>query len=348
MARPTSETTAAPPAVSMALVYGFMPSMVLHVAAELGIADRLAEGAKSAETLARETRTDAPSLHRLLRALASLGVADEIEPGRFVLTSLGSHLRTGTPGSLRNLARLSGAERSWRCWGDLLHSVRTGESGMRRLYGMGGFDLLATEPEAAVIFNEAMGEATTQVARAVVAAYDFSRFCTFVDVGGGNGTLAAAILAGAPKLRGIVFDLPTGNAQAPQLLAAEGVAQRCEVVAGDFFRFVPDGADAYVLKSIIHDWDDEQSIAILKNCRKAMTPGGQLLLVERVMPERMEASASHREMAMMDMNMLTLPGGRERTEAECRALLEAAGFALESILPLPDIADRAIVEATPR
>jgi hypothetical protein len=332
------------------LITGFMPAQVVHVAAQLGVADLLANGAKTAETLARETGTHAPSLHRLLRALASLGLLDEMELGQFRLTATGTHLRTGMPGSLRNLALMFGGEHSWRSWGDLLHSVRTGEPAAQHIYGLDSFEYLAAHPKKASVFNAAMADITRQVARAVAAAYDFSRFRTIVDIGGGNGTLMAAILAGAPASRGIVFDLQSGNAEAPQQLAAAGVAERCEVVGGDFFRCVPNGADAYLLKSVIHDWDDERSILILKNCRRAMSADGKLLLVERVMPARMEASPSHQRMAMIDINMLAVPGGRERTESEYRALFAAAAFALTQILPLSAHSDRldvSLIEAVP-
>ena len=350
MPQPTHETGAAapaPPAGLLALITGFMPARVVHAAAELGLADLLAQGANTAMGLARETGAHAPSLHRLLRALASLGLVDEVETGRFALTALGAQLRRDVPGSQRNLALMFGGERSWRCWGALLHSIRTGEAAMQHVYGMGSFDYLAAHPAAAVVFNEAMAEITRAVARAVAAAYDFSRFRRIVDVGGGNGTLLAAILAAAPELRGIVFDRPAGNAEAPRLLAAAGLAERAEAIAGDFFQAVPQGADAYILKSVIHDWDDEESVAILKSCRTAIADGGRLLLVERVMPERMKASPAHQHMAMLDMNMLALPGGRERTEADYRALFEAARFALKRVLPLPEGGGLSLIEAAP-
>lgn len=350
MSLSTREVTDVPPSTLMQLITGFMPARVIYVAAHLGIADLLAGGAKTAETLAHETGTHAPSLHRLLRALASLDLLDEIEPDRFALTATGAHLQTGMPGSLRNLALMFGGEHSWRSWGDLLHSVRTGESAAQYIYGLDSFEYLVVHPKEASIFNEAMAEITRQVARAVAAAYDFSRLRTIVDVGGGNGTLIAAILTSAPVLRGIVFDLASGNAEAPQQLVAASVAERCQVIAGDFFRSVPNGADAYILKSVIHDWDDDRSVLILKNCRRAMSGNGKLLLVERVMPVRMEASPSHQRMAMIDINMLAVPGGRERTEAEYHALFAAAGFTLAQILSLSAPSDRldvSLIEAVP-
>lgn len=343
----TSEVVDSSRPMLMPLIQGFMASRVIHIAAELGIADLLADGTKTAEVLAERTGTHAPSLHRLLRALASLALLEEVEPSQFALTALGDQLRTGAPDSLRNFALMFGGERSWRSWGDLLHSVRTGESATQHLYGMGSFEYLAAHPQQAAIFNEAMAEVTRQVADALVAAYDFSPFRVIVDVGGGNGTLIAAILVAAPNLRGIVFDLPTGNAEAARKLEVAGVADRCEVLAGDFFRSVPNGADGYILKSVIHDWDDEQSIAILKNCRNAISSNGKLLLVERVMPTRMEGSRSNQRMAMLDTHMLVMPGGRERTETEYRTLFAEARFKLTRVLRLPEAVGVSLIEALP-
>ena len=331
----------------MSLINGFMASRVVHVAAELGIADLLAQGAKSSEVLARETGTSAPSLHRLLRALASLGVIDELEPGRFALNALGAELRTGVPDSVRNLALMFGSERAWRSWSELRHSILTGAPAFRQVFGMDAFDYLTAHPQQAAVFNEAMAEITHQVARAVVAAYDFARFSTIVDVGGGNGTLIAAILNAAPKLRGTVFDSPSGSAEASRQLEASGLADRCEVVAGDFFRAVPRGADAYILKSIIHDWDDERSVTILRNCRQAISADGKLLLIERVMPAQIDASAGHQRWTMMDMHMLVMLGGRERTEAEFQALFAVASFKWKRALPLPGATGFSLIEAIP-
>ena len=348
MAQSTSAgMTGASQLALMPLITGFMTSRIIQVAAELGIADLLAKGPTTIEGLSARTQTHAPSLHRMLRALASFGLVDEIEPGRFALTLLGTQLCSNKAWSLRHLAMMYGSERAWRCWGDLLHCVRTGQSGMAHVYGVGSFEYLTAHPEAARVFNEAMAEITRQIARAVVAAYDFSRFSTIVDVGGGSGALITAILAASKALRGIVFDLPSGNAEAAHQLATAGVAERCTVITGDFFQSVPGNADAYILKSVIHDWDDERSITILKNCRKAITANGKLLLVERVMPQRMEASPTHQQMAMLDMNMLVMPGGRERTQAEYRSLFAAAGFELERILPLPQTVGVSLIEVIP-
>jgi O-methyltransferase domain/Dimerisation domain len=343
----TGDTSGGLTASLMPLINGFMASRMVHVAAELGIADLLAQGAKSTEVLARETGTDAPMLRRLLRALASFGVIDELEPGRFALNVLGEQLRTGVPGSVRNLALTFGSEQSWRSWGELRHSIVTGAPAMRHVFGMEPFEYLAAHPQQAARFNEAMAEITRQVARSVVAGYDFAPFCTIVDVGGGNGTLIVPILQAAPKLRGIVFDSPSGSAEASRQLEAHGLSERCEVIAGDFFSSVPRDADAYILKSIIHDWDDDRSVTILRNCREAISADGKLLLIERVMPARIDASGDHQPWTMLDMHMLVMIGGRERTKDEFQALLAASKFNLKRTLSLPGATGFSLIEAIP-
>jgi precorrin-6B methylase 2 len=334
-------------ATLMPLINGYMASRIVHVAAELGIADLLAAGAKSTETLASETGANIRALHRLLRALASLGVIDELEPGRFALNALGAQLRTGVPDSVGNLALMYGSERAWRSWSELRHSILTGTPAFQHVFGMEFFEYFAKNPKQAAVFNEAMAEVTRQVAKEVVTLYDFTPFSTIVDVGGGKGTLVAGILKAAPNLRGIVFDSPSGGAEATQQLQSSGLVERCKVIAGDFFRSVPRGADAYILKNIIHDWDDESSSTILKNCREAISPVGKLLLIERVMPARIDASEWHQRGAMLDLHMLVMLGGRERTEDEFRALFAAANFELKRTLLLPGAAGYSLIEAIP-
>jgi hypothetical protein len=331
----------------MPLINGFMAARVVHVAAELGIADLLAAGAKSTETLAGEAGANVPALHRLLRALASLGVIDELEPGRFALNEMGEQLRGGVPDSVRNLALMFGSERVWRSWGELRHSILTGTPAFRHVFGVEAFEFLARDPKQAAVFNEAMAEITRQVAKDLVTAYDFASFSKIVDVGGGNGTLIATILDSAPKLRGILFDSSSGSAEASEQLRTRGVLERCEVIAGDFFHSVPKGGDAYILKNIIHDWDDERSATILKNCRNAISAGGKLLLVERVMPARIDASAGHQRWTMLDMHMLVMLGGRERTEEEFRSLLATVNFELKRTLLLQGATGYSVIEATP-
>jgi hypothetical protein len=338
------DSSRAPSTTLPSLIMGYMPARVVHTAAHLGISDLLAGGPKPAEALAQATHTGTGPLLRLLRALASLDLLEDLGRDGFALTALGSQLRSNVPGSMRNLALMFGGERAWRSWGELPHSVATGESGTHRIYGLGTFEYLAANPDQAVIFNGAMAENTLRVTQALISAYDFSRYRRIIDVGGGNGALLGAIIAANPNSRGVVFDLPRGSAEAPERLADAGVAASCEVVAGDFFRSVPEGADAYILKHIIHDWDDGQSIAILKNCHKAMHQKSKILLLERVMPEKMESTPAHRRMAMADMNMLAMPGGRERTGNEYRDLLAQAGLSINRILAIPGL-DIGVVEA---
>jgi O-methyltransferase/methyltransferase family protein len=342
-----SNLTPASTSALMQLINGFMASRAVYVAAELALPDRLREGAKTADTLAGETQTDARSLRRLLRALASLGVVEEMQGDRFALTSLGAALRSDVPDTLRNFALFSGSDRVWRGWGALSHSVRTGQSAMAHLDGVDSFDYFAAHPQEAKVFNQAMEDVTRQVARDLVAAYGFTRFGTIVDVGGGNGALLASILAATPTLKGILFDLPSGNAEALDVITAAGVVQRCTVVAGDFFRSVPEGADAYILKSVIHDWNDEKAIAILKVCRKAMATQSTLFLIEHVMPKRMEVSPRAQRMALRDLHMLVGPGGRERSEAEFDRLFALAGFARVSTSPLGTEGSFSLIEARP-
>jgi hypothetical protein len=207
------------PATLMPLITGYMPSRVVHIAAQLAIADLLADGPKTADTLARETNTHAPSLRRLMRALTSLGLLEEIELGRFGLTDMDAQLRSNVPGTMHNLALMFGGERAWRSWGELLHSVRTGESATRHVFGVGSFEYLAANPDQGVIFDEAMAEITRLVTHALISAYDFSQFSTIIDVGGGNGAMMAAVVGATANLRGVVFDLPGGSAEASRKLA---------------------------------------------------------------------------------------------------------------------------------
>lgn len=326
------------PGSLLPLITAYMPARVVHVAAQLGIADRIKDGTSSAEQLARELDVHEPSLRRLLRAMCSIGLLLETQSACFRLTPLGGQLRSDVPGSALNLALMFGGERAWRCWEVLPQSVRTGEPGMKQVYGMGSFEYLAANPVQAAIFNRAMAEITRATTQSLVRSYDFSGIDMLMDVGGGNGALLAGIAAANPQLRGKVFDLPAGCAEARRTFEAAGVADRCEAVAGDFFKEVPAGAQTYILKSVIHDWNDEDSVAILRACRRATGEQGRLLIIERIMPELMTATPENQRKAMLDMNMLAMPGGRERTELEYRELLEHCGFSLMRIIPVPDLA----------
>ena len=329
-----------PPATLLQMMTGYWVSQALHVAAKLGIADLLADGPVDCEDLAAATDTHAPSLQRVLRALASVGVFTEVSPGSFALTPLAELLRTETPGSMRALAIMY-AEEQYRAWGELLHSVRTGEMAFDHQFGMGYFEYLAQHPEADRVFNEAMTGWTHQLVGAVVDTYDFSPFKTIVDVGGGYGALLAAILRSNPGTRGVLFEQPHVVASAEEQVVAAGVADRCTFVSGDFFAAVPTGGDAYVLSQILHDWDDERCVAILGQCRRAMPDHGKLLVVELVLPEGDEPFLGK----WLDLHMLVLLGSRERTAAEYDTLFRAAGFKLARVVLTPP--GPSVVEAVP-
>lgn len=315
------------------MVTGYWLSQAVYVAAKLGIADLLRDGPRDCDWLAEAAGAHRQSLYRLLRALASVGLFAEDPDGRFRLTPLAELLRGDVPGSQRALALMQGEEH-YLAWGRLLHSIRSGECAFEHLHAQGLFDYLAEHPSKAAIFDGAMTSVHGRETTAMLAAYDFSGFGTFVDVGGGNGTTLAAVLAAHPSLRGVLFDLPHVAERARGQLASAGVAERAQVVGGSFFEEVPPGGDAYHLRHIIHDWDDQRSLTILRACRKAMshesTPkAAKLLIVECVIPPGNGPFAGK----FLDLNMMVNPGGQERTEAEYRMLLSEAGFRLSRIVP---------------
>jgi hypothetical protein len=335
-----------PPAIALfRLATGYYVSCAIHAVAQLGVADLLKEGSQSYETLASASGTHAMSLRRVLRLLASVGVLAEDQDGRFSLTEVGACLREDAPGSMRAAALLFGGP-AHRNWLDLPYSLKTGEPAYRRAGATDSFARMAENPEDAAIFDKAMANFTRQIAPLVAAAYDFSGFGTIVDVGGGHGVLLEGILAANPQLRGIVFDLGHVVERARSRIATTAVGDRCTVQAGDFFHQVPAGGDAYLLKHVIHDWDDERALAILVTCRKAMRADAKLLIVEGVYPPRIDQSDQSHGAASNDVNMLVSTGGRQRTAEEFRALYAAAGFTLERIVPTP--ARVSVVEGTPR
>lgn len=317
-----------PPVVMLQMIQGFWVSRALYVAAKLGIPDLLKDGPKSSAELAQATGTHGPSLYRVLRALDSVGVFAEDDQQRFALTPLGATLRTDIPGSLRFFAIEELGENHYPAWEKVLHSVKTGAIAFNHVYGASKWQYMTGHPEEARIFDEAMTSFSSVVASAVVAAYDFSSCATIVDVGGGDGSLLAAILKTHPQLRGVLADLPHVVEGAQRRFKTEGLAGRCAIVPGDFFESAPKG-DTYVLKWIIHDWDDERSVTILKNCRNAMTKDGRVLVVEAVIQPGSATSFGK----FMDLNMLVMTGGRERTDTEYRALLDSAGLKLTRIIP---------------
>jgi SAM-dependent methyltransferase len=311
------------------MILGCLVSQAVCVAAKLGVADLLASGPTSASELAEATGTHPRSLYRILRTLASYGVFRELADGRFELTPLAEDLRSDAPGSLRDAAIFMGEEWHWRVWGHTLHSVRTGDPAWERAHGSEIFPWFAAHPEESRVFDRAMTSFSTLATAAVVEAYDFSGFDTLVDVAGGHGLLLSAILSANPQLRGVLFDQPHVIEDARAFVASKGLQERYELAGGDFFESVPAGADAYILKHIIHDWDDGRAVSILKNIARAMREDGRVLLVEMVLPP---ANVPHLG-KVLDIEMLTSPGGLERTEEEYGELFDRAGLRLARVVP---------------
>jgi hypothetical protein len=316
-----------PPLALLQLAMGYWVSQAIYVAAKLGIADSLKDGPKSCADLARATGAHPDSLDRLLRALASVGVFAPEKDNRFGLTPIGECLQSKTVGSMRAMVLTLGQEH-YQAWAHLLHSIRTGEPAFDHVFKMGLFQYLAQNPASGQIFDEAMAGVTALVSFAIVAAYDFSAISTVVDVGGGHGELIKTILMVNRNVKAILFDSPPAIEEANRRINGDGLAKRYEVTAGDFFQSVPRGGDAYVLKNILHDWNDADCITILKNCHSAMAEHGKVLLVETVKTANGEPFDS-----LLDLNMLVISRGRERSEAEYRALLDAAGLKLTKVIP---------------
>jgi hypothetical protein len=317
-----------PEAVLTQMAFGALLTQALYVAARLGVADLLAAGPRAVAELAAETGTHERSLYRVLRSLAGAGVFAEVAPRTFGLTPLAEPLRADAPGSMRNGLIFMGEAWHFNVWANMLHSVRTGEPAWGRTHGAEVFEYFAANPAHAEIFNGAMTDMSVGTAPAVVEAYDFGRFGTLADIAGGHGYLLAQILKANPGLSGVLFDTPPVVEGAAALLEREGVAGRVRRVAGDFFQGVP-RADAYVLKHIIHDWDDERAALILRNINTAMEEGGRVLIVETIVPE---GNGPHYS-KVLDLEMLTSPGGVERTAEEYAALLAGAGLRLSRVVP---------------
>ncbi|RCG24492.1 DUF4440 domain-containing protein [Sphaerisporangium album] len=318
---------------------GHIRARVVQLIAELGLGDLIGDGTRDVAGLAADTTTDPRALLRLMRTAAGFGLLTEPEPGRFALTELGAHLRSGHPLSVRSVMIMGGL--FGRVFSDAEHSLRTGEPAFPKTLGLPLFAYLRRNPELGAVFTTSMAEFSRLETGGIVAAYDFGSARRIVDIGGGDGTLLSAVLDAVPEATGVVFDQPEVATAARERIAAAGLGGRCAVEGGDFFAAVPSGGDLYVLKWIIHDWPDEQAVAILRNCRDAMAPGGRLLLVERVIPE---GDAPHPG-KVTDFTMLVVLGGRERTEAEYSALLAAAGLRLERVVDGP--AGSSLLEAVP-
>lgn len=323
------------------MVSGFWVSRVIYIAAKLGLADELKDGAKGAAELAESTNTHAPSLYRVLRALAGAGLLVEDEEQRFSLTPLGSTLRSDAPVSLRALATSELGEVHYPSWGALLHTVQTGEKAFDHVFGMNVWDYLAKHPENAKIFNQSMTDLTRLVEAAITEGYDFSSFKKIVDLGGGHGSLLASILKKNTGVKGVLFDAPQVIEGAKKRMEDEGLTARCEVKGGNFFESAPAGADAYVMKHILHDWADRESLVILKHIRNVIPENGKLIVFEQVVPEGNEPHLSK----FADLIMMVMTGGRERTETEWRTLFAAGGFKLTRIIPT--LSPVSIIEGVP-
>ena len=309
------------------LIGGAWSTQAIGAAAELGIADLVADGASDPSALAKTLGCDAGCLQRLLRALATLGILHEAGPSRLELLPRGQLLRRDTPGSLRAWAVWS-ARYQWGRWSELLPAVREGRSGALPCAGGPGYGLLGSDPASAAVFHEAMAKLTEPVAMALMAAHDFTRCDMVLDVGGGQGFVAVALLEAHAHLRAAVQELPHAREAAEALFSSRGVGDRCRFVARSFFEGVEPGCDVHVLKSVLHNWDDDRACALLRSCARALPAGGTILVVERLMPEAPCDCAKHRDAARADLNMLLGYGGRERTRAELAAILEASGLAL--------------------
>jgi SAM-dependent methyltransferase len=326
----SSEADRAAAAALLRMIWGIHVSRCVYAVAELGIADLLADGAASSTELARATGAHEPSLYRVLRLLAALGVFEELDSRTFGLTPVAELLRGDSPVSMRLWATFREALGGVLSFQHIVETIRTGEPGFDIEFGQGVFEFVSQHPRAAAVHDAAMSERTAALAPSVADTYDFSGLRTLVDVGGGKGTLLAEILRRHPHLRGTLLEIPPVAARAADVLDAID-ADRWEVVAGDFFEPVPEGADCYVMANVLHDWDDSRSIEILSNCRRAMATGGRVLIVERLIPE--DASDPVPTL-LSDINMLVITGGQERTNAEYGRLLEAAGLRLGKIEPV--------------
>ncbi|MBV8121555.1 MAG: methyltransferase [Alphaproteobacteria bacterium] len=322
--------TATDPSIElMRLINGYQVSQALHVAATLGIADQLKDGPKSYDAVAHACGAHPPSLYRLLRALAAVGVFHESGNKQFSLTPLGFCLTSDAPGSTRNYARWIGQRGQWGSWRNLLHSVNSGESALGFTYGTDAWTYRMQHPDEQAVFDSAMTGNSRTEAQAVLEAYDFSRFECVVDVGGGQGLLLKTILLACPRSRGILFDQRQVIASAGEALTSTELGQRCQLIAGSFFETVPAGGDVYVMKVILHDWDDRTSINILRTCRRAMSPTATLVVVERVIGPPNEMP----EGKFSDLNMMVQYAAMERTSQEFDDLLKNGGFKMTEIIP---------------
>ncbi|WP_020666267.1 methyltransferase [Amycolatopsis nigrescens] len=329
------------------LLSGAMASQVVGVAAKLEVADRLGSDPVAAGDIADRCGLAPQGMLRLLRALASLGLCAEPAPGRFTLTPVGALLRKGNPDSLHDLARLGIDPMTLRSVGELEFSLQTGRPAFDELHGKPVFTHIGEHPELSEMFNAAMSNGTRATAAALPEHYDFTRFTKVADIGGGDGTLLSAILGRHPQLTGVVFDNADGAAQAEGTIRAAGLSARCEVVTGDFFEAVPGGADLYLIKSVLHDWEDDRAVTILGNCRAVLPSNGRVLIVEPLLPDTVAAETPAQNPYLGDLTMLVLAGGQERTRADFDRLCERSGLTITGTTPLPPHPGLSLIEAVP-
>jgi hypothetical protein len=325
---------------------GYMAPNVLRAATQLKLLDAFGDAARPIADVATELDVPVVQLRRLARALASLGALTEPRADEFQATEIGALLRADHPESMRAFIDMFTRPTVTRAWEELAYSVRSGTSAFEKLFGQQFFSYLKDHPEESEVFNASMTQETQEVLDILPTAYDFGRYGTVLDIGGGNGTMLAAILRAHPGLRGIVFDSPEGSAQTPERLAALGVADRCTSRAGNFFEAIPGGADLYVIKSVLHDWDDERAELILRRTREVIPADGRLLVIDFVLPGRVDGGVSLSRY-LSDLNLMVNTGGRERTLDDFRGLLGRAGFEVTGSALLPGGTGYSYVEARP-
>jgi len=323
------------------MIQGASITQMIHVAAKLGIADLLKDGPKSCDELAKAAGAHSQSLYRLLRGLASIGIFSEVKDRCFELTPEAACLKSDAPDSVRTFAIWTGDEVNWKPWGQLLYSIQTGKTAFKQVFGSEIFGYFRKNPEAGEAFNLFMTERMNALVKAVASAYDFSKAKVIADIGGGQGLLLSTILKSNPNLKGVLFDLPAVIKEAKNVIEKSGVAERCKLVGGSFFESISVTADIYILSSIIHDWDDKNSVTILKNCRKCMPTNSKLLLIETMIPPGNEPALGK----LTDLNMLVLTGGMERTKSEFEQLFKQTDFKLANVIATPSPMN--IIEAVP-
>ncbi|MFH9394586.1 methyltransferase [Streptomyces sp. NPDC017556] len=330
------------------LAFGSMAAQALRAAARLRVVELLGDAPRRAVEVAADAGAEPRPMERLLRALTGLGLLREPAPGTFSVTPAGALLHPGRPDSLASFVRMLTEPTIVRAWEHLDDSVRTGEVAFDGVFGTDFFSHLAQHPELSAEFNAAMGQASSETAAALPGAFDFGRFASVTDVGGGDGTLLAGVLAAHPGLTGVVLDTAEGLAGTPDTMARHGLEDRCSLIAGDFFHSVPKGSDLYLLKSVLHDWTDDQAITILSHCRQVLPPGGLVLIVEPVLPDAVDVRADVNDGGvtyLSDLNMLVNVGGRERTRDDFTEVCRRAGLTLTSVTPLAEAAPFAVIEA---